>query len=59
MALNKFGCECDDGIGQFVCKLHSTPENDPFHYVFYGEDKDDIEEPEEDDQSTMDRRTSR
>jgi hypothetical protein len=28
-------CGCDDGIGLFVCRKHSTPENDVFHYVFH------------------------
>lgn len=30
-------CGCDDGIGQYVCKKHSTPDNDPFHYLFHAE----------------------
>lgn len=29
-------CDCDDGIGLFVCEKHSTPKNNPLHYALYG-----------------------
>lgn len=28
-------CGCDDGIGMYVCKSHSTPANDVFHYALH------------------------
>lgn len=28
-------CNCDDGIGQYVCAKHSTPQNDPFHWLLH------------------------
>ena len=30
---NSKDCDCDDGIGFYVCAKHATPENDVFYYA--------------------------
>lgn len=51
-----YDCDCDDGIGMYVCRKHSTPQNDIFHNLFhkqtevYEKQYIEIEDPVEDDE---------